>query len=170
MAKVKIKILMKTSEAGEQLIKADEGLRLRAYKDFGGVWTIGYGHTKTAKSGMVITIQKAEELFDQDIRATEIAVLKMVNRSLNQNQFDALVSLVYNIGIGAFQRSSLLKSLNAGNFADAAQQFARWVYVKGVKVAGLVKRRSKEAALFLNDNKFLLIAGVAFIALAIYTL
>lgn len=138
----------KTGRAGIELIKKWEGLRLRAYLCPAGVWTIGFGHTRTAKPGMVITPAEAERLLLADLRAFEKALTSLVRVRLNQNQFDALVSLIYNIGPTNFARSTLLKMLNAGDYRGAAAQFGRWTRAGGKVLAGLVSRRAEEAALF----------------------
>lgn len=155
---------MTTSQTGLALIKKHEGLVLTAYPDLGGVYTIGYGHTATAKPGQTITRQQAESLLAKDVKTAEAAVLKSVKVPLTQNEFDALVSLVFNIGAGAFAGSTLLKFLNQGNKDEAAKQFLRWVNVNGRPVAGLMNRRKDEKTLFENSTG----AGVlAFLALAV---
>lgn len=136
------------SQEGIDLIKQFEGLRLEAYKDAVGVWTIGYGHTKTAKPGMKIDKEKAEQLLKQDLKRFEQAVLKNVTVSINQDQFDALVSFSFNVGINAFKNSTLLEELNQGNYEGAKQEFYKWVYGDGQKLEGLVRRRKQEAQLF----------------------
>lgn len=143
---------MKTSDTGIALIKKHEGLRLDSYQDSGGVWTVGYGHTATAKPGQTITRQQAEALLLSDLKDKENAVKALVKVPLTQNEFDALVSLVFNIGTGAFKNSTLLKELNAGNKKAAAGQFIRWVNVNGQQLPGLVKRRKEEKELFENST------------------
>jgi lysozyme len=132
------------------MIKRHEGLRLRAYLCPANVWTIGYGHTSTAKEGMLISEGQAEELLKRDLRDFEIAVIKAVIVPLTQHQFDALVSLTYNIGAGAFTRSTLVKRLNEGDYAGAACEFDRWNKGGGRVLPGLVKRRDEERKLFLS--------------------
>lgn len=135
-------------------IKRWEGLELQAYKDIAGVWTIGYGHTKTARPGMAITKAEADHLLTQDVSWVNDAINKHVTVPLNQNQFDALGSFVYNLGEGALARSTLLKKLNKGDYEAAAQEFPRWnkARVNGVlqPVRGLTNRRQDEQALFLK--------------------
>lgn len=142
---------MKTSQRGIDLIKSFEGLRLTAYPDpgtGGDPWTIGYGHTKGVKPGMKITENWAEELLRDDLAEFEAAVNGLVKVRLCQHQFDALVSLVFNIGPGAFSDSTLLRLLNAGLYDDAALQFVRWNKGGGKVLSGLTRRRMAERKLF----------------------
>ncbi len=140
---------MKTSPAGIALITHFEGLRLIAYQDSVGVWTIGYGHTgPDVKPGLTITRQNAETLLANDLTRFEHGVQRLVTVPLNQNQFDALVSFSYNLGLGSLQQSTLLKKLNAGDYPGAAAQFPRWNKAGGKVLPGLVARREAEATLF----------------------
>lgn len=139
---------MNISNAGIDLIKRFEGLRLKAYLCPAGVWTIGYGTTKGVKAGQRITEAQAEELLRADVEKFELAVIRTVKAPLTQNQLDALVSLAYNIGNKAFGNSTLLRLLNAGDYAGAAKQFDRWTRGGGKVLPGLVKRRAAERALF----------------------
>lgn len=133
------------------IIKKHEGLRLEAYLPTpNDVWTIGYGHTHTTKQGMKITAGQAESLLRKDIAWVEKAVNKLVVVPLTQNQFDALASLVFNIGENGFANSTLLRLLNAGDYEGAANQFLRWNKQKGVALKGLTKRREEERKLFLS--------------------
>ena len=133
------------------LIKQHEGLRLEAYLPTpNDVWTIGYGHTHTAKQGMKITEAQAEELLRKDVAWAEEAVNKSVVVPLTQNQFDALVSFTFNVGAGAMDSSTLLRLLNSGDYNGAANQFLRWNKQKGVALKGLTKRREEERKLFLS--------------------
>lgn len=142
---------MKTSEEGKKFIKLKEGLKLEIYKCSSNVSTIGYGHTGSdVHAGMKITKEQAEKLFAMDIQIHENNVNQLVKVSLTQNQFDALVSLEFNIGYGAFKNSTLLKLLNAGKYRESAEQFPRWVYSGGKVSAGLQKRREEEKRLFLK--------------------
>lgn len=136
-------------------IKEHEGLRLKAYKDSVGVWTIGYGDTgPDVVEGLVITKEQAENRLRKRLREFEGYVLKYVRVGLNQNQFDALVSLVYNIGPTNFSSSTLLKKLNAGDYQGAADQFLVWnkgrVNGKLVVIKGLSNRRTAERQLFMS--------------------
>lgn len=142
---------MKISNQGIEFIKRHEGLILQAYLCPANVWTIGYGHTLGVKSGQVITPQQAEQYLREDLKGAERSVNTMVKVVINQNKFDALVSFVFNLGTGNFQSSTLLKRIN-GNPADTdiANQFERWVFAKGVKLPGLVKRRKEESDLYFK--------------------
>lgn len=141
---------MITSENGVKLIKSSEGLKLNAYQCSAGKWTIGYGHTSGVKAGDKITKEQAEEFFKEDLRSVEYCIQTEVERELNQNQHDALASFIFNIGSFKFRHSTLLRQLNYGNFERAAEQFDRWVYVKGKKNQGLINRRKAEKELFLK--------------------
>jgi lysozyme len=145
---------MKTSNKGIELIKQFEGLRLKAYKDQKGVWTIGYGHTGGVKSGDVITEQEAEKLLENDLKTAENAVNEQ-NLSLSQNQFDALVSFVYNVGTRNFRTSTLLKKAKVNaNDPTIRAEFPRWNKIEknGVYIPdrGLTRRRKKEAELYFT--------------------
>lgn len=141
---------MRASQKGVDFIKRHEALRLNAYKDAVGVWTIGYGHTLTAKQGMTITEEEAKILLIQDLKVAEDEINRHL-LPLKQYQFDSLTSLVFNIGVGAFRRSTLLKRLKIDvNHPDIANQFNRWVYGGGKILKGLVKRRKEEVNLYLN--------------------
>ena len=154
---------MNISETGIQLIKKFEGCSLKAYKCPAGIWTIGYGHTSGVKEGQTITKAQAEDLLKQDLKQFEVVVNNLVNVSLNQNQFDALVSFCYNIGTGNIKNSTLLKLLNKGDHKGAAEQFERWVYAGAKKLNGLVKRRAAEKELFLKsiDNECYIVTANA---------
>lgn len=145
------KMKMKTSDNGIEFIKKHEGLRLKAYLCPSGKPTIGYGRTKGVKLGDVITEEEAEQLLREDLIVVENEINRH-NLNLNQNQFDALVSFVYNVGIGNFRSSTLLKKIKANpNDESIANEFKRWVYSNGKRLPGLVKRREEEAELyFLN--------------------
>ncbi len=161
------------NEEGLSLIKQWEGLVLFAYDDaenrnnktpinmgdkVKGVLTIGYGHTSNAGTpvvapGMRIGADEAERILRKDLRIAEAAVSRLVKVELTDNQFSALVSLVFNIGETAFKDSTLLKELNKKNYTEAQSQFGKWVYDNKKKVQGLVNRRAQEAALF-GKGKF----------------
>ena len=138
------------SPAGLSLIKKYEGCRTNAYKCPAGVWTIGYGHTKGVSQGMMISHRDADKLLEEDLKYFESAVSSAVTVPINQNQFDALVSLAFNIGVGAFDKSTLLARLNSKNYRGAAEQFLRWTRGGGKVLPGLVKRRQEERELFLS--------------------
>ncbi|MGL6034947.1 MAG: lysozyme [Acinetobacter johnsonii] len=142
---------MKISTNGIDLICSFEGLRLKAYDDGVGVWTIGYGTTvingTKVKKGDTCTVEQAKSYMAQDLKKFESAV-NQVKVPLNQNQYDALVSLAYNIGVSAFLNSTLLKKLNAKDYKGAAEQFDRWNRAGGKVMRGLTNRRAKERKLF----------------------
>lgn len=140
---------MKTSNKGKDLIKTHEELRLKAYLDGGGVPTVGWGHTKGVKLGQTITQEQAETFLTEDLYEAEIGVSRGVSFGLAPHQFDALVSLVFNIGVPAFRKSTLLRKLNNGDIMGAANAFNHWVFDNGKRVKGLVNRRKKERSLFL---------------------
>lgn len=142
---------MNISTQGIEAIKAFERLRLTAYLDSGGRWTIGYGHTASAVAGMQISEAKALELLGKDLAVAITAVNKNVTCALEQYEFDALVSLVFNIGQGAFKTSTILRLINGrSDPMRIAAEFKRWVYDNGKKVAGLESRRAKERLLYLG--------------------
>ena len=146
---------MHVSSSGIDLICNFEGKRLVAYDDGVGVWTIGFGTTIypngiKVKKGDVCTDAQAKVYMAHDLKKFELAVNNAVNVSLNQNQFDTLVSLAYNIGTNAFKNSTLVKKLNAGDYRGAANQFDVWINAGGKRMQGLVNRRAKEKALFLK--------------------
>lgn len=146
---------MKTSKAGLDLIKQFESFRAAPYLCSAGVPTIGYGTTvypngiKVKLSDQKITQQLAETFLQHHVNAIEKDVSKLVKVTLTQNQFDALVSFVYNVGLGAFGDSTLLKLLNAGDIDNASKQFERWNKAGGKVSNGLIRRRNAEKALFL---------------------
>ena len=146
---------MHISPSGIDLICNFEGKRLTAYDDGVGVWTIGFGTTvypngiKVMK-GDTCTEAQAKTYMAHDLKKFEATVNKAVTVQLNQNQFDALVSLAYNIGTNAFSKSTLVKKLNANDIRGAADQFDLWVNAGGERMQGLVNRRTVEKALFLK--------------------
>lgn len=146
---------MQISDKGIALIKQFEGLRLTAYQDSVGVWTIGYGWTqpvdgKQIRAGMTIKEETAERLLRTGMVGYESDVSKLVKVKLTQGQFDALVSFAYNLGARALSTSTLLKKLNAGDYSGAADEFPRWNKAGGNVLAGLTRRREAERALFLS--------------------
>ncbi|MGE7136042.1 lysozyme [Luteibacter sp. NPDC031894] len=142
---------MKPSNAALILAKASEGLRLVAYPDpatGGAPWTIGYGSTTGVKEGDVITLDQAEARLDRDLLNAAAVVNQKVRVPLSQNQFDALVDFVFNLGAKNFSGSTLLRKLNAGDYEGAASEFPRWTHASGRTMPGLVIRRAKERAMF----------------------
>lgn len=146
---------MQTSEKGIALIKQFEGCKLTAYMDSVGVWTIGYGWTqpvdgKPIRAGMTIKQETAERLLKTGLVSYESDVSRLVKVGLTQGQFDALVSFTYNLGARSLSTSTLLRKLNAGDYAGAADEFLRWNKAGGKVLNGLTRRREAERALFLS--------------------
>lgn len=139
---------MKVSDKGIALIKEFEGCKLTAYKDSVGVWTIGYGHTRSARQGMVITQDQADELLELDVATHATGVYKALQVKLEQHQFDAVVSLAFNVGVTAVRNSTLLKMINRGDVKLAAAQFDRWNKAGGKVLAGLTRRRAAERKMY----------------------
>ena len=143
---------MNTSPKGIALIKEFEGLRLKAYLCPGGVWTIGYGHTAGVKPGMVISEAQAEEYLKADLISFE-RYLNGLGLALNQNQFDALISFIYNVGTGNFSNSTLLRKVRANPQENSIMdEFLRWVYSKGRVLPGLQRRRLDEMKLYFSND------------------
>jgi len=139
---------MKTGAAGIALVEEFESCRLTAYRDGNGIWTIGWGHTGGVNEGDTITQEQADAWLADDLGTAESAVSRLIAASLNQNQFDALVSFTYNVGSGRLQGSTLRRVLNAEDYEGAAQQFLVWDIVAGHVSPGLQRRRQKEKTLF----------------------
>ena len=145
---------LRTSRAGLDLIKSFEGFREMAARLPDGRWTIGYGHVRTAREGLVITETDANDLLASDLRPIEDAIRQSVFTTLNQNQFDALVSLIFNISPDQFRDSAIARNLNAGDFLNAASGFDLWrkarILDRVMVVDALVRRRAAEKAMFLE--------------------
>ena len=146
---------MQTSDKGIALIKQFEGCKLTAYQDSVGVWTIGYGWTqpvdgKPIRAGMTIKQETAERLLKTGLVSYESDVARVLKVYLTQGQFDALVSFKYNLGARSLSTSNLLRKLNAGDYAGAADEFLRWNKAGGKVLNGLSRRREAERALFLS--------------------
>lgn len=151
---------MQPSQKCADLAKEFEGLVLEAYRDPVGIWTVGWGHTRGVYEGVRITISVAEDFLRQDLMEAGAIVRHVVKVPLNQNQFDALTDFVFNVGPGVSGKkqgfvylktgkpSTMLRKLNAGDYAGCAQQFKYWVYAGGVKMRGLERRRKREQELF----------------------
>jgi lysozyme len=154
---------MQVGQRGKSLFKEWEGLVTHEYLDSGGAPTIGIGHLLTRSertSGKImikgqpldyrngLTEQQCWDLLDQDLDVTEQTVNTAVTVTLNQNQFDALVSFTFNVGDGAFRGSTLLKLLNQGQYGQVPAQLRRWTKDNGHEVQGLINRREKEIALW----------------------
>ena len=141
---------MITGSEGLSLIKRFDGLYLESYLCPAKVWTIGYGHTKGVVKGQKITEEEAEDFLKKDLAAAEKAV-NSLNVQLTQNQFDALVSFVFNLGSGNFLSSTLCKKVKKDpNDPTIRNEFGRWVNSKGKKLPGLVKRRQEESELYFS--------------------
>ncbi len=137
------------------LIRRFEGFRARAYRDASGVWTIGYGHTSRAgppqvRPGMRISRAQAEEILRRDVETFARAVARQVHTPLNANQFGALVSFAYNVGIGNLRRSSVLRAVNEGRLEDVPRLLMRWTRAGGKRLRGLIRRRRAEGRLFTS--------------------
>jgi len=145
---------MKTSNKGIAMIKQYEGLRFSAYKCSAGRLTIGYGHTKDVVEGQKITAIQAESFFIQDIMEVEKSISLLVKKPLNQGQFDAIASFIFNFGATKFSTSTLRQKINANpNDSSIAYEFSRWVYSNNKRSAGLIKRRDNEAKLYFSNNE-----------------
>lgn len=146
---------MRMNGAGLALIMAFEGWREKAYRDAVGVWTIGYGHTSMAgapevKRGMVITKAEGAEILRRDVDLFARGVTKLLTVTLNDNQFSALVSFAYNVGLGNFKKSSVLKAVNASNFQLVPHRLMLWNKADGRVLTGLTRRRKAEGDLFVK--------------------
>ena len=142
---------MKISQKGIKLIQDFEGLALKAYKDPIGVWTWGYGSTGPhVTPDKVGTKEEAEQLLKKDLERFEKGVSDLVKVSLSQNQYDALVSFSFNLGLSNLKSSTLLKKLNASDYIGASKEFERWNRAGNKVLAGLTRRRIAERDLFLS--------------------
>lgn len=141
---------MRATEKALAIIKFSESCRLKAYPDTGGVWTIGWGHTRGVKEGDTCTQAQADAWLVEDVGDAERIIARHVLKPLTQNQFDGLVPFVYNIGAPQFIGSTMLRLLNRGQFTAAADQYPRWKLDNGDVQPGLIKRRAAERALFLT--------------------
>lgn len=141
---------MRLSKKGLDLIKHFEGCKLKAYRCSAGVLTVGYGHTGNVKEGELITQEKAEQYLLDDVERFERGVNALVD-NVNQNQFDALVSFAFNLGIGNLKKSTLLRMIKENEFTEAAEQFLRWNRAGGKVLEGLKRRREAERKLFLGE-------------------
>jgi lysozyme len=140
---------MKPSQRCYDLISKWESFSAKPYVCPAGKWTIGYGHTKgVTETSPPITIEQAVDLLAEDAEEAAEAINRLCKATLTQGQFDAMCSLTFNIGIAAFTKSTLLKMVNAGNWAGAARQFDLWIHSNGRVLNGLVERRKEERALF----------------------
>jgi lysozyme len=148
---------MNVSDEGLELIKSHEGFRPRAYRDPVGVWTIGYGHTSMAgpprvAAGLEMSEEEAEAVLRRDVERVATGVRRLLKRDLGDARFSALVSFAYNVGLANFERSSVLKAVNAGDFEAVPRRLALWVKAGGRTLPGLIRRRAAEAALFAGGE------------------
>jgi lysozyme len=143
---------MQYSLSGEQLTESFEGVRLSAYQDQVGRWTIGYGHTNGVQAGDTCTQDEADMWLRQDMAWAVNCVNALVTRSLTQGEFDSLVDFSFNLGYGSLEHSTLLSLVNQGQFAQAADEFAKWDHAGGQVVAGLLRRRLAEEAEFNGEQ------------------
>ena len=142
---------MNISDRGLELIKEFEGCKLVAYLDSVNVPTIGYGHTKDVRIGDRCTKEQADEWLREDVQDAEACVNREVTAAINQNEFDALCSFVFNLGCGNFRKSTLLRKLNDSDYDGASLEFSRWNMAGGLELAGLTRRRAAEEALFETE-------------------
>ena len=140
------------SKAGEVLTEEFEGIKLAAYQDQRGVWTIGYGHTSGVSEGMTCTADQASDWLLLDLRIAEHEVKAVVTVPLTQGEFDALVDFTFNLGVGNLRSSTMLRLLNVGDYAGAADEFQKWDMCGGWHVAGLLRRRLAEQKEFTNGT------------------
>lgn len=133
-----------------RLVADSEGFRGKAYRCPAGIWTIGFGFTKGVKEGDVMTREEAEARLDAELAHFADGIRNLITGITTENQFGAMVSLAFNIGVGAFSRSTVLRLHNAGDYEGAARAFGMWVKAGGRVLPGLVRRRAAEAALYLE--------------------
>lgn len=144
---------MKVSKTGIDLIKKFEGLRLDAYRCPAGYLTAGYGHRSNVTKDTVMTEEEAENLLKQDLKTFEQGLCKMLNAeelNVTQNQFDALISFAFNLGLSALAGSTLWRLFTHGDIQGAADEFPKWIYAGGKPLEGLKRRRQAERELFLR--------------------
>ena len=135
---------MKYSSSGMQLTEKFEGCSLKAYQDITGVWSIGYGHTSGVVAGQTCTQEQAEQWLAEDMAWAEKCVNNEVHVPLTQGEFDAVCDFIFNLGVGSFEHSTLLRLINAGDYESASQEFDKWDKAGGKVVAGLLRRRQAE--------------------------
>ena len=144
---------MRTNRRGIALIQEFESCRLRAYLCPAGVWTIGFGATgPDVYQGLVWTQEQADARFYEDLQRFEREVESLLTFEPTSNEFSALVSFAYNVGVNALAKSTLLRKFNSGDTAGAANEFLRWNKANGVPLAGLTRRRETERDLFLSPD------------------
>jgi GH24 family phage-related lysozyme (muramidase) len=147
------------NKEGIELIESFEGFSSEPYKDVAGIWTIGVGSIYGLNGKRVkadhrhISKQEALQLMKRDLKRTEVRISQLVNVPVTQNQFAALCSFVYNVGSGAFQRSTARMKLNRSDYEGCANEFLRWKYAGKRSIPGLLRRRKAERELFLSEDK-----------------
>ena len=146
---------MHINERGIEMVKSFEGISLKPYLCPANVWTVGYGATRSSTGRPIdqdmepITEAEAEALLIRDLESSEGWVRRLIKTALTENQYSALTSFTFNVGAGALQRSTLRMKLNRGEYQGAADEFPKWRIAGGRILAGLVRRRTAEKALFL---------------------
>jgi lysozyme len=148
---------MKITPEGLALLKRFEGFRGKAYQDSVGVWTIGYGHTSMAgppkvTPGLTLSRTECEKILARDVALFSRGVAAKIKRPINDNQFSALTSFAYNVGLGNFAKSSVLAAVNSGHFDAVPRRLQLWVKAGGKTLPGLVKRRAAEGELFASAS------------------
>lgn len=143
---------MQISERGLDLIKRFEGLKLQAYRDSVGIWTIGYGHTKDVKAGQTCTFDEAVQFLKDDLVDAQNAVAFYVRVPLTQSMHDALTSMAFNLGTSFLRNSQLVDKLNAKHYLNVPEQMLRWINAAKQPLLGLARRRAAESVLFLEDG------------------
>ena len=143
--------MIKISEKGKELIRNSEGIGYESYLCPAKVWTIGYGHTAGVKKGMFITKEQADIYLNEDLLPIE-SYLTLADLDLNQNQYDAIASFMFNLGINAFSKSTLLRRIKEGDEKEIRKQFALSVHAGTTVLPGLVKRRALETELFFSKE------------------
>ena len=144
------------NERGIEIVKRFEGISTKSYLCPANVWTVGYGATRSSSGGPIdldmepITEAEAETLLIRDLESSEGWVRRLIKTALTENQYSALTSFTFNVGAGALQRSTLRMKLNRGEFQNAADEFPKWKFANKRILAGLVRRRAAERALFLD--------------------
>ena len=139
----------KITQDGLDFIQDVEGCKLYAYLDTGGVWTIGVGHTgPEVVKGLTCSMEQALQWLKEDSEEAQEGIRRLVKGLLTQNQFNALVSFVFNVGVSAFSKSTMLKFINKGDFDGAAKEFTKWNKDNGKEILGLTKRRILEQSVF----------------------
>ena len=147
------------NKEGIELIESFEGFSSKPYKDVAGIWTIGVGSIYGLNGKRVkadhrnISKKEALQLMKRDLKRTEVRISQLVNVPVTQNQFAALCSFVYNVGSGAFQRSTARMKLNRSDYEGCANEFLRWKYAGKRSIPGLLRRREAERELFLSEDK-----------------